>query len=492
MPSKIRTRNFLIIWVLLCCLVYGSDLWAEQAESSQIRQTIQEQSGAIARETSDTQALLMEDKDTLQARLQELKESVSGLEASLQDKKDAFKALQEDEKKLQQDLESERKEVEEVQGSLVGSAKNLMQLVEKNPLGPLMPDHKKRLAKVADRQDLPRMDEIRSVVNCGLAVMDQTGQMQRFSGSYLDAAGREQNGTLALIGGLTAMYHSKQGTGYLQPGPQGRELMAVGGDLPWLTKRSVQAYMAGNKEEVPVDISKGSVFAQISREQTWGEWFRAGGFLVWPLFGIAGLALILVAERLIFMLGIRTNSDRIMNQITHLAENNEWQKCRELCAAHQRAPLCRVIDKALDYVGESRQAVENALQEGVLSQLPRLERFLPTLNILAAIAPLLGLLGTVTGMISTFQAITIFGTGEPKVMAGGISEALITTQIGLGIAVPIMFLHHLLDRRVDKIIGDIEEKGAAFSLLVLNMVEHEGERKKTFAPEAHEMTPHKK
>jgi biopolymer transport protein ExbB len=77
-------------------------------------------------------------------------------------------------------------------------------------------------------------------------------------------------------------------------------------------------------------------------------------------------------------------------------------------------------------------------------------------------------------MISTFQAITVFGTGEPKVMAGGISEALITTQIGLGVAVPIMFLHHLLDRRVDKIIGEIEEKGAAFSLLVLSRQDQEG------------------
>ncbi|MBS3780771.1 MAG: MotA/TolQ/ExbB proton channel family protein [Desulfovermiculus sp.] len=172
------------------------------------------------------------------------------------------------------------------------------------------------------------------------------------------------------------------------------------------------------------------------------------------------------------MLCIRSNSDRIMDQITQLAEKNDWQQCREVCAANRRSPLCRVIDKALEHVGQSRQVVENALQEGVLSQLPRLERFLPTLSVLAAIAPLLGLLGTVTGMISTFQAITVFGTGEPKVMAAGISEALITTQIGLGVAVPIMFLHHLLDRRVDRIIGDIEEKGAAFSLLILNKKEN--------------------
>ncbi|MFP4225112.1 MAG: MotA/TolQ/ExbB proton channel family protein, partial [Desulfobacterales bacterium] len=95
----------------------------------------------------------------------------------------------------------------------------------------------------------------------------------------------------------------------------------------------------------------------------------------------------------------------------------------------------------------------------VLRQVPRLERFIATLSILAAVAPLLGLLGTVTGMINTFQVITLFGTGDPKLMSGGISEALVTTQLGLAVAIPIMLLHHFLERRVDKILGDIEEKG---------------------------------
>jgi biopolymer transport protein ExbB len=287
------------------------------------------------------------------------------------------------------------------------------------------------------------------------------------------------------IGGLAALYHSEQGTGYLQPGPQGREFRAAGGSLSWLVKRDLRAYMSGESDTVPVDISRGSAFTHMSREQTWGEWVRAGGFLVWPLLGIAALALILVLERMVFMLRIRADSDQLMDRITQLAEKNDWQQCREVCDANRRSPLCRVLGKALNHVGESRQVVENALHEGVLSQMPRLERFLPTLSVLAAIAPLIGLLGTVTGMISTFQAITVFGTGEPKVMAGGISEALITTQIGLGVAVPIMFLHHLLDRRVDKIIADMEEKGAAFSLMVLSKQGHEGREANTILPAGH-------
>ncbi len=81
---------------------------------------------------------------------------------------------------------------------------------------------------------------------------------------------------------------------------------------------------------------------------------------------------------------------------------------------------------------------------------------------LAAIAPLLGLLGTVTGMINTFQAITFFGTGNPRVMSGGISEALITTMLGLAVAIPIMLAHSLLSRKVEKLIGDLEARAVSF------------------------------
>jgi biopolymer transport protein ExbB len=88
--------------------------------------------------------------------------------------------------------------------------------------------------------------------------------------------------------------------------------------------------------------------------------------------------------------------------------------------------------------------MENALQEAILREVPPMERFLSTLGMLAAIAPLLGLLGTVTGMIGTFHVITQHGTGDPRMMSGGISEALVTTMLGLSVAIPIMLAHTLL------------------------------------------------
>jgi biopolymer transport protein ExbB len=106
--------------------------------------------------------------------------------------------------------------------------------------------------------------------------------------------------------------------------------------------------------------------------------------------------------------------------------------------------------------------VENVLQEAILGEIPAIERFLSTLGMLAAIAPLMGLLGTVTGMINTFHVITLYGTGDPRMMSGGISEALVTTMLGLCVAIPIMLAHTLLSRRVETQISRMEEKSVAF------------------------------
>ncbi len=106
--------------------------------------------------------------------------------------------------------------------------------------------------------------------------------------------------------------------------------------------------------------------------------------------------------------------------------------------------------------------MENALQEAILNEIPRIERFLSTLGMLAAIAPLLGLLGTVTGMINTFHVITYYGTGDSRMMSGGISEALVTTMLGLSVAIPIMLFHTLLSRSVETEICKMEEKAVSF------------------------------
>ena len=115
-----------------------------------------------------------------------------------------------------------------------------------------------------------------------------------------------------------------------------------------------------------------------------------------------------------------------------------------------------------DYQGTTPEDLEAQLEDVLSSAVPVLEQNLSTIKLLAAVAPLLGLLGTVVGMIETFQSITLFGTGDPKLMAGGISQALVTTMLGLIAAVPLLFVHNILESRSRGITQVYEEQAIGF------------------------------
>ena len=112
------------------------------------------------------------------------------------------------------------------------------------------------------------------------------------------------------------------------------------------------------------------------------------------------------------------------------------------------------------YPDVTYDTLELKLSEAILREMPRITRNLTLIKIISVVAPLLGLLGTVTGMINTFQAITLFGTGDPKLMAGGISTALVTTVLGLVVAIPTVFIYTLLNTRSKNLLVILQEQSA--------------------------------
>jgi len=180
------------------------------------------------------------------------------------------------------------------------------------------------------------------------------------------------------------------------------------------------------------------------------------------------VAIFIVIERILFLNRVRGDTDRLLGAVNDLAAQGDWDGCTRLADKYQGRdwPVVSVIRAGLAARHEERETLESVLQEAILRELPRLERFLSGLSIMGAVAPLLGLLGTVTGMIETFRVITLHGTGDPKLMSGGISEALVTTELGLAVAIPIMLLHTYLSRRVDHIVGDMEEKAVTLTNVI--------------------------
>ncbi|MCI5601776.1 MAG: MotA/TolQ/ExbB proton channel family protein [Hallerella sp.] len=188
------------------------------------------------------------------------------------------------------------------------------------------------------------------------------------------------------------------------------------------------------------------------------ETFKSGGILMYPIAALFVLGLLLVLERLI-VLSIKGATLRY-RKVLDLAREGKLEEAREK-AKKLHGSVGRVIKTGILKDYPDRDSAEKALEEVFAGEVPALERGLSSISVMATTAPLIGLLGTVMGMIQLFQVITMHGTSDPKLLAGGISVALITTEAGLIVAIPLQFLHTFVSNRVDAIRSRMEKAGLA-------------------------------
>ena len=199
------------------------------------------------------------------------------------------------------------------------------------------------------------------------------------------------------------------------------------------------------RREAPGEVSK--VF----------ELVQAGGWLMWPIILCSVLAMAIIAERLWAYREKRVIPGQLVAQIWQLHQKGKITAAH-IATVRSSSPLGRILAAGLVNRDHPREAMKEAIEEEGRQVVHELERYLNTLGTIAAISPLLGLLGTVIGMIKVFTAITSAGVGNPAVLAGGISEALITTAAGLSVAIPALIFHRYLSGRVDKLVVGMEEQ----------------------------------
>lgn len=436
-------KRYLLILLLLATPLQAADLRQAYQQAEQERQ-------ASVAEAKASRERIRQDRS-------ELKKVVAALQKSVAALNDQSKKLEREYAGLSQrraELEPERKRVERDLNTLAGNVR-----VVARDLKGLPGIDVEMIEKVGADGRLPGMEDLRLLSDQLFFLIERNSEVSMQSGSYLNRDGKFVEAEILSVGPFLRAYKSADGVGLLNYA----ENAVLSADEPGYVRRNLKSYFSGKSDAIWIDPSSGGALRQLVNRPTLKKQIMKGGAIVWPIMLLGLVALILAIERTISLRKLHQDTDSLMDSINDYAGHNDWQACDDLLNGSKDGPVTRILKNGLGHRHTDRETLENVLQESILRELPSLERFLPTINILGAIAPLLGLLGTVSGMISTFHVITLYGTGDPRIMSGGISEALITTELGLAMAIPIMLMHTFLSRSVDHIVGDMEEKAVALT-----------------------------
>ncbi|MFQ5659957.1 MAG: MotA/TolQ/ExbB proton channel family protein [Gammaproteobacteria bacterium] len=308
------------------------------------------------------------------------------------------------------------------------------------------PDRGKFLTLLAEKMssttELPSLEEIERLWFELQREMTESGKIARFPAKVVVPGGDEVEKQVIRVGLFNLISDGK----YLKYDSNTKkisELLRQPKERFVKTAQNLTAAKSGIVT-VGVDPTRGQLLGLLVNEPSWYE--RAttqGGTIGWIIIYLGGFALFIAIIRTLWL-----------SVVSMLVANQK----RNLDKPGKGNPLGRVLMVYHNNQDIDLESLELRMGEAVMKELPGLNRFNTLLKVIAVVAPLLGLLGTVTGMIITFQSITLFGTGDPKLMAGGISQALVTTMLGLIVAIPTVFMHSLVSGRSRQIVELLEEQ----------------------------------
>jgi biopolymer transport protein ExbB len=303
------------------------------------------------------------------------------------------------------------------------------------------------VSDLAERKALPTITELEKLWFEIQREMTESGKVVSFKSEVVKPTGEKAEAMVTRVGPFNLVSDGN----YLNYQASTKQIV----ELPRQPQSKFLGWAAdleGSKNEIVpfgLDPSRGAILSLLVQAPSLWERLQYGGIVGYVILSLLFLGLVLVAERL-FTLNKEGKKVRAQLERKEITEDNALGKLMKVYNENKNKDL---------------ETLEHKLDESILKSLPTFERGIPTIKILYAVAPLLGLLGTVTGMINTFQTITLFGTGDPKLMAGGISTALVTTVLGLVCAIPLLLLHNLVSSQSKSIIQILEEQSAGMMAL---------------------------
>lgn len=455
---KRMTALALACWIATVASASAQDVREASKKAEADRQAAEARAAEVEAQIVSDRAALVAEVEKLEAQAKQLAADVQALQKG--------KTVGDERREKLADKWSEKEvEFREISGNVRIAAKDIEALLNTSQLTALTPERLDKVGPVLDPGYFPDIDDISGLTDVLLDEMKRSGQVTLQQGAYVGRDGENHTGDILTLGKFTAMYRAPEEIGFLTYAPESKKLFALITLPGRKMARGMQSYFEGKTAVVPIDLASGESLVGIGDRVSIVEEFKQGGNIMYPILVVGLVVVVFTTYKLIYLKRVHGDTDTIMGAVNDLADKGDWAGVDTIVQKHEKHnwPVVNVIREGIRARREDRETLESVLQESILRELPRLERGVSVMAVLGAIAPLLGLLGTVTGMITTFQVITLYGTGDPKLMSSGISEALVATKWGLCVAVPTMLIHTLLSRRVHGVVSDMEEKAVTLS-----------------------------
>ncbi len=414
-----------IVFATFLCL--QSVAYAEHLDQllDQVKQTQTQES----RLNKSREAEFIADKAKQQHLLSEAKAKLARQEQRSQQLKKQFEANEQKLGTLETELNNRSGILKELFAVARQAAGDLKADLDNSLVSAQFPQRTEKLSALADSKALPTIEQLETLWFSLQHEMTESGKVVVFNTDIESASGEPKPAKVVRIGVFNALADGQ----YLNYSVETNKLVELARqpDSKYLNMAEDIVETSEGTADIGIDPTRGVILSMLIQTPDIFERIDQGGFIGYIILSL-GLAGFVFAIIRLFNL-VRTHRQMVKQMQQSTISNDN--------------PLGRVINAAEQANAEDSETLELVLDDAITREIPELEKGLSMIKLLAGVAPLLGLLGTVTGMIATFQSISLFGTGDPKLMASGISQALVTTMLGLCIAIPLLFLHSLLASR---------------------------------------------
>ena len=431
-------------WLALGLIVFMPAVNAQTKALDELLRQVREGSAQTAKINQEREARFLRDRNQQQALLQKAESDLATARSKSDAARARFDANQKAIAELKGQLQSRAGDYTQVHAAVRQFAADFEAVAADSLISAQYPDRLPFLNQIANNNELPGLADLEKLWFVLQQEMTEGGKVAQFSAEIVDDEGVRESVDVTRVGVFSAFAGNRYLT--LTPGTGQLNVLArqPGGDLRNLAEDFSEPEDGGSAP-ILIDPSRGELLNLNGDRPTVWERIDQGGVIAYIILVIGAIGFAAAVFQLFYLLRASSAVNRQLQNLSAPVDDN---------------PLGRVLGVLRTESSQDPELLELHLSEAVLRETPRLERFQQLLRMIIAAGPLLGLLGTVGGMIITFQVITEIGAADPKAMAGGISQAMVATLLGLGIAIPLLFINSFLSSRSRVLVQMLDEQAA--------------------------------